>query len=133
MENLASILEAEIIHTNFIIYICVFACIFILTVILIFKLILGNKKSSQVILTKKQENYKKLKAINLNNNDYKKILYDFTTLGKTCQVNELKDEFYLILENIEKYKYQTDCIKIDKLTISQMEEYIQKLGSYELV
>lgn len=133
MENLASIAEYEIIQTNFMAYIFILVCIIILVV----TLILRRKKNFKITLSKKQENYTKLRAINFNNNDYKKIVYDFTILGKSCEVNELKDEFYNILENIEKYKYQKNLTKtdtiIDEKIITQMKKYIQKLGSYELV
>ena len=113
--------QSEIIIIDFSLYLIITViCILIFSFTMYFLMKKRNLK-----LTKKELIFKKLKDINFDSLNSKKIIYDFTIYGKESLNLKYKDEFEEILYMIEPYKYIKEDNKLTKVIISKMKNYIK--------
>ncbi len=96
--------------------------------ILIFSFILYLlTKNKTVKLTQKELTIKKLKSIDFNNFDTKKIIYNFTIYGKESLDTKYKEKFEKILCELEPYKYIKDSKQLTTKVQNSMKNYIKDI------
>ncbi len=113
----------ETIHIDFTLYFLIITiCILLFSFILY---ILTKKKT--VKLTKKELIIQKLKNIDFNTLDTKKIIYNFTIYGKGSLGKECKERFEEILNQIEPYKYIEENKQLTTQLKKSMKDYIKDI------
>jgi hypothetical protein len=120
LKELKDIKSIEVINVDYDLYlIALGGIIFVLIIVLYF--IFRKKK----IITKRDIAIKNLKNLNFEN-DIKQIAYDFTVYGQECLEEKYKDDFYLIVDKLEEFKYKKNIDNIvDKALIDSMKSYIK--------
>ena len=75
---------------------------------------------------------KKLKDIDFQSMNTKKIVYDFTIYGKESLQDEDQNRFDKIQEKLKPYKYINDNKKLDIELINLMKQYIKSIEQCKL-
>ena len=120
--------ESQVIQIDFTLYFIVITlCILIFSIVLYF---LTRKKT--IKLTKKDIMLKKLKDIDFQSMNTKKIIYDFTIYGKESLQDEDKNKFDKIQEKLKPYKYIQENKKLDIELINLMKQYIKSIEQCKL-
>ncbi len=120
--------ESQVIQIDFTLYFIVITlCILIFSIVLYF---LTRKKT--IKLTKKDIMLKKLKDIDFQSMNTKKIVYDFTIYGKESLQDEDQNKFDKIQEKLKPYKYIQENKKLDIELINLMKQYIKSIEQCKL-
>ena len=120
--------ESQVIQIDFTLYFIVITiCILIFSIVLYF---LTRKKT--IKLTKKEIMLKKLKSIDFQSMNTKKIVYDFTIFGKLSIQEEDQNSFDKIQEKLKPYKYINENKKLDIELINLMKQYIKSIEQCKL-
>lgn len=120
--------ESQVIQIDFTLYFIVITlCILIFSIVLYF---LTRKKT--IKLTKKDIILQKLKDIDFQSMNTKKIIYDFTIYGKESLQDEDKNKFDKIQEKLKPYKYIQENKKLDLELINLMKQYIKSIEQCKL-
>lgn len=85
------------------------------------------KKSKQKILSKKEISLQKLKNLDLDSQDQKQVLYEFTLYAKEISNNQLDTKLQKILRSIEPYKYHAKNIQIEPTIKQNIKRYRDEL------
>ena len=120
--------ESQVIQIDFTLYFIVITlCILLFSIVLYF---LTRKKT--IKLTKKEIMLKKLKSIDFQSMNTKKIVYDFTIFGKLSIQEEDQNSFDKIQEKLKPYKYINENKKLDIELINLMKQYIKSIEQCKL-
>lgn len=79
----------------------------------------------KTIAIKEKSSLEKLKELDLDSENTKQLLYDFTLLAKDIAID--KSELDMVLKKIEPYKYKKEEIKLDKKTKELLKGYIDAI------
>ena len=123
LTSFKDIQESQVIQIDFSVYFIVMTlCIILFSIVLYF---LTKKKT--IKYTKEDIILQKLKSIDFQSLDTKKIIYDFTIYGKLSLKEEDKNRFEKILQKLEPYKYIQENKKLDIEVINLMKQYIKSI------
>lgn len=100
----------------------------IILVAILFRIILTKvRQPNQKMLSKKEISLYNLQNLDLNREDQKQVLYDFTLYSKELLNGQEDTKLQNILEQIETYKYHDKNIQIDSTIRQNIKRYIDEL------
>jgi len=112
---------------DYLYYVYILLCLIIL-LMLIFFLIKKLKKKENLYISKEVELITKLKSLDFDTSETRKVLYEFTLLAKQCKSEDNNLRLERILLKIEPLKYQRKDIALSKDLKILLKEYIDDLA-----
>ena len=120
MEQLKDIRAIEVINIDYSPYIITLSVLVILFLLILYYFMKKDK-----VVTDEQKAIKYLENLDFNS-ESKLLAYDFTLYGKVCVTSLYEDEFMVIVNKLEKYKYKKNMSEnIDIDLINDMKDYIR--------